>query len=366
MNFTDISIKNLRPKARRYVIWQDNGNSFGVRVSPKGRKSFITVYRYKGKQHLITHGIYPKISLAQAKRAHAETLARVDKGIDPGKKRYEAKTAPTVEELADEYLRKWAIPRKRTWKNDEYILVRIVLPVWGKSKAKDITRRDVNILLDSIMDRGSPIMANRTLAIIRKMFNFAVSQDILEIAPTTSVKAPAPEKRRDRVLTESEIKAFWLELDKLKPLMRGAFQFLLLTAQRSGELTGAEWIDIHGDWWIIPGSKTKNGSSHRVPLSSPVMSILTQLDLNDGRLFPIQTRSLSRVLRQHQMDFSPHDLRRTAASHMTSLGVPRLTVAKILNHVETGVTAVYDRHSYDTEKRQALELWGQRVMEIVK
>ena len=113
-----------------------------------------------------------------------------------------------------EYLDKWAKPHKRTWQEDKRILEKDVIPAWGRRKAKNITRRDVIRLIDGIVDRGSPIVANRTLEIIRKMFNFAVEQDIIETSPCVGVRAPGKETQRDRILTESEIRNFWNVLDR--------------------------------------------------------------------------------------------------------------------------------------------------------
>ncbi len=380
MKFTDRGIRHLKSKDKRYIEWKDGGNGFGLRISPQGRKTFITIYNFGGKSRMLSHGVYPQMSLAEATRAHAQALEKIDNGIDPGREIVHARRAPTVEDLANEYMEKWAKPRKRTWREDQRILGKDVLPSWGNRKARDITRRDVIVLLDRIVSRGSPIAANRTLAVIRRMFNFAVSQDILGTTPVTLIKAPSPENRRDRVLSLDEVKTFWLALDELTPLMRGVFKLQLLTAQRPGEVVKAEWGEIQGDWWIIPKHKAKNTLSHRVPLSPHVMGVLNEIKANSGEsrwLFPspqgdkpIHPDSLPRVISRNRdifaiEHFTPHDLRRTAASHMTSMGISRLVVSKILNHAESGITAVYDRHSYDAEKRQALDGWGRKIESIV-
>lgn len=157
--------------------------------------------------------------LAEAHRLYAEAREMVTQGIDPGAKavaeRKEDRKAPTVADLTAEYLEKWAKPRKRSWMVDKRIIEKDVLPDWGRRKAKDITRRDIIRLLDGVAERGG-VMANRTLAVIRKMFNFAVSRDIVPTSPCTAVQAPAPENRRDRVLTAEEIKAFWQGLGKTR------------------------------------------------------------------------------------------------------------------------------------------------------
>ena len=139
------------------------------------------------------------------------------------------------------------------------------------------------------------------------------------------------------------------------------------------------WDQIDGEWWTIPSEVAKNGLTHRVPLSPQSLRVLDRLrpitvhqpwvfesPRKPGQPLRAVRKAAERLTAATGVDFLPYDLRRTAASHMTSLGVSRLVVAKVLNHVESGVTAVYDRHSYDAEKRAALETWGGRVNEMVE
>jgi integrase len=157
------------------------------------------------------------------------------------------------------------------------------------------------------------------------------------------------------------------------------FKLSLLTAQRGGEVRAMRWVDVDLEtrWWTIPAEVAKNGLAHRVPLSHAAHELLLPLQATAASpwVFPsprlphrpvknVHTPA-GRLEAQSGVAFVPHDLRRTAASHMTSMGIPRLVVAKILNHSEPGVTRVYDRHSYDAEKRQALEAWGRKVLALV-
>lgn len=386
MKFTDKKIQNLKPKAQRYEEWE--GNGFGVRVTPRGVKSFVYLYRFEGKPRRLTLGTYPSMTLADAHQAHAEAVKKLEQGIDPGAvtvaERREERKAPTVAALADEYLEKWAKPRKRSWKEDHRILQKDILPAWGRRKVGEITRRDIIGLLDDIVDRGAPIMANRSLALCRRMFNFAVSRDIVPVSPCLAVRAPAPEQRRDRVLTTDEIRALWhgLEGAKMAEGTKFALKLQLVTAQRKVEIVSATWeeIDFTDKWWTISPEKAKNKMAHRVPLSPLALELLQaakNLVGNSPWIFPspqtdrhITPESVDHALRRHGLEhlgftFWVHDLRRSAASHMTGMGISRLVVSKILNHVERGVTAVYDRHSYDKEKRQALETWGRKLREII-
>jgi integrase len=244
-------------------------------------------------------------------------------------------------------------------------------------KAKDITRRDIVAMLDEIVSRGAPIQANRTLEIVRKLFNWALARDLLAVNPCYRVSKPSTENRSDRVLTEEEIGVVWQALAAEAPLTGATFKLRLLTAQRGAEVLAMRWDHISNGWWTIPAEIAKNGLAHRVPLSAPVRVLLDEIrPLGNGSewVFPSANgddhrvaihKAHNRIRCRSGVSFVPHDLRRTAASHMTSIGISRIVVAKILNHAEPGVTAVYDRHSYDSEKRAALTAWGARLEEII-
>lgn len=390
MKFTDKHIKHLPLKAERYDMREANGKGFMIRVFPSGQKSWGFIYHFEGRKRRITFGNYPELTLAEARRMHSQALNLLANGTDPGAAkqhdRAEARTSLTVNDLITEYMEKWAKLRKRSWKEDLRILEKDVVPLWGKFKAKAVTRRDVNALLDDIVGRGSPIIANRTLAVIRRMFNFALERDIVEMNPCYRVKAPSKENRRERLLSLEEIKRFWQGLDNasMSDLTKLVLKLQLVTAQRKGEIIAAEWseMDLNTGWWTIPGHKAKNGNPHRVPLSKLSLALLEQLKRLVGEsvwLFPspkgdthMTGDAIDHALRKNLKhfdgveNFTPHDLRRTAASHMTALGISRLVVSKILNHTENSVTAIYDRHSYDVEKRQALDRWANELTLVTR
>jgi integrase len=412
MKLTDRTIKALKPKPARYEVWADGNAGFGMRVSPAGRKSWIYLYRFEGKSRRMTLGTYPAVGLASAHVKHAQAKELLEKGDDPGslhvEKRRAERQAETVQTLADEYLEKWARPRKRSAGEDERILNKDVIPTWGKRKARSITRRDVILLLDGIVDRGSPIQANRTLAVVRKMFNFAISRDIVGATPVAMVKAPARENQRDRVLSAEEIRIFWNGLDQapMSAAVKLLLKLQLATAQRKGELVGAALSEFDFDEgvWTISAARVKNRIAHRVPLSPLTLELIEEardvakqaeiarvekLPGVEPRepewLFPsphgngpIKPKTVNNALQIamepikkgkapaiNLRNVTPHDLRRTAASNMAALGINRLVISKILNHVESSVTSIYDRHGYDAEKRHALESWAAHLQGIL-
>ena len=362
------------------------------------------MYRFAGKARRMTLGTYSAVSLASAHVKHANAKELLAKGADPGalhvEKRQAERQAETVTDIAEEYLEKWARPRKRSAGEDERILRKDVLPVWGKRKAKDIRRRDVILLLDTIVERGAPIAANRTLGVIRRMFNFAISRDLLNTTPVAMVKPPAKENQRERVLSPEEMRVFWKGLDEgpISPGICLALKLQLVAAQRKGELIGAALseFDLEEEKvWIIPPERAKNGKTHRVPLSPLAISLIEDARaLADGSewLFPspkgdipVKPQAVNQALYRACLPIAerpkaarlsnkptigltgivPHDLRRTAASGMAALGINRLVISKILNHVESSVTSIYDRHGYNAEKRHALESWANHLESIL-
>ncbi len=400
MRFTDRFVATLKKPEERKLIWEEGEHgkgTLGLRLSPAGSKSWVYMYLdpRTHRSRMATLGRYPDMSVTQAHEAYIHAVKMVENGQDPGQKiveaKEEARKAPQVEDLAEEYLERWAKPNKRSWKEDARMLEHDVLPAWRGIKIKEITRRDVIKLLDNIVARGSPIAANRTLAMVRRMFNFAVERALLDFSPVQGIKAPAHERRKDRVLSEKEISVVWNALWNDNPQIgmdepvRLAILFQLATACRMNESVQLEWEEIEGDWWTLPAIRAKGKHLYRVPLSKTAMRVLERSrDGMGGEIYPFASRrgrqsgdekpmgetaishAIRRVLPVLNTDpFTSHDLRRTAATHMAAAGVPRLVISKILNHADHEVTAIYDRHSYDKEKREAMDIWSEKLEKIV-
>jgi integrase len=189
-------------------------------------------------------------------------------------------------------------------------------------------------------------------------------------------------------LSEDEIKTFWKALDDLpiEVATKLVLKLALVTGQRLDEIAGVSLkeIDFKRAVWTIPGERTKNGLTHTVPLSFLALSLLRDAKKRvspEGYLFPsgkegrLRRRSVSRALLRNSDDlkikkFTPHDLRRTVASQMAALGIDRVVTGKVLNHAsvdrDTVTGMIYDRHSYDGEKRRAMDRWAGRLLEIVE
>jgi integrase len=380
VKFTARTVDALTPiPGRRVEYFDADLPGLALRVTASGVKTWSVLYRHRGRVRRLTLGTVKVLSLASAReRARAELLKARD-GADPAADKRQARAAETIAELVTAYIEQYAKRKKRSWREDDRMLRAEVLPAWKARAIADITRRDVRVLLEAIAERGAPIMANRVLAVIRKMFNFAIDQELVAGNPAARLGRPGTEQSRDRVLTDAELRAFWSEASAMPPAMAAFYQLRLVTAQRGAEVGTMRWGDLDlegadGAWWTIPKERAKNKLAHRVPLSAAAVQLLLTLRPPTAPAPEAFVLAGARGRRQRTeavagfslANFTPHDLRRTAATRMTGGGISRLTVSKILNHVERGVTAVYDRHSYDAEKRAALDWWAVRLRGILE
>lgn len=419
MVFTDIFVRNLKPEGKKII--RSEGNGFTLRVMPSGVKSFLYIYSIDGRRREMSLCTYdPKFadekgrgSLAVARDMFEEARRKVRNGIDPLEEQEQAaqeqRLAPTVKKLVSEYLEKHAKANKKSWLEDQRCLEKEVIPLWGNRKAKDIRKRDVIDLLDGIVKRGSPVMANNTFEKVRKMFNFAVEKDILEHSPCFGVKKPTKTDHKDRVLSDAELVTFWTGLDRaaMSAEIRRALKLILVTAQRPGEVIGIHSDEIDGNWWTIPSERSKNGRTHRVFLTSTALELIGE---KQGYIFesprpikvegqedmpkPMDVNAVAYAVRRNVEEpkkdtgkknavnekqaedeetgkklimeaWTPHDLRRTAATNMSALGHSDEVIDAVLNHVKKGVIAIYNRHHYDREKQIALESWERKLTGII-
>jgi integrase len=365
-------------------------------------------------------GGYPEVTLEAARARFEEARMTVKSGRDPMvEQEAEAQarqSAPTVKDLCDEYIERHAKRFKKAWPEDQRILKVDVIPAWGDRKAAAVVKRDVLNLLEGIIDRGAPGMANNTFQVIRKMFNFAVERDILPFSPCNGLKLPSPKHSRDRVLSEREIATFWHNLDDcaISNGVKTALKLVLVTAQRPGEVIGLHTSEISDGWWNIPAERAKNGKAHRVPLPARATELIEQatveiksaleIPLNQeysGFIFPVPRRNKDRSMDGHSMSiaiarnlawpvtdpqgkplfnakgepatenrigvekFTPHDLRRTAATRMAESGEMDEVIDAILNHAKQGIIKVYNQYRYDKEKQAALDSWGRKLHSII-
>lgn len=407
---TETLLKNLqkRPPSKQTFYSEPGRKGFMLRHHPGGEMAFLVRYKIAGKEHWVTLGSWPALSIVAAHEEHLEIRKQLANGLDPKvererhrieRQRQEEMRKVTEAVTVRNVIAEWAwhhARRHRKRPREAIRLLRVHLlqaPVKDKP-ASDITKRDLVLIIDKILARGSTVMANRVRDLTAQVFNFAAMRDLIPSSPAAGLlkKPGGQEQAKERSLNRDEIRQFWRGLDdgkaKISLPIRLALKLILVTAQRPGEVAQAKLsdIDVAQRLWRIGDNKSER--PHTVPLTDLAIEIIDDLrKLANGRPYllpsvhstlkpaePISERALSRALRNNRVDeklfgcepFTPHDLRRTAATHMTTLGIQRLHVGKVLNHSEGGdITAVYDRYGYWDEKQRALATWEAELRSII-
>ena len=412
VNLTARSVENWKPNpAKRQEVPDGLCQGLYLLVTERGAKSWTLRYRHEGKPRKYTLGPYPALPLAEARSIARDKLLAIAKGADPASERADAAEAEKAVREADERARRdrfetvagiffdrYLKPNNRSADESKRIIDRILIPAWGPRQLPDIGRRDVIELLDGIVDRGSPIMANRTLALVRKLLNWAIERGITEANPAAGISAPGKEKSRDRVLTDEELAEVLIASEALGWPFGPVVRLLVLTAQRRDEVASMRWseIDFEKAVWTIAANVAKNGKAHEVPLAPAVLSLLGaiprvgdlvfsttgrtavsgfskakgKLDtkIMAARLQTIKDSGADPATVQPIGEWRFHDLRRTAASGMAGLGIAPHVIDRALNHISgtiRGVAAVYNRHDYFEERRKALEAWSNFVTSLM-
>lgn len=393
---TDKGIAAMRaPAAGRLEVFDTVRTGLCFRVTANKARSWSHVYRFNGELRRDTIGGYPKFGLAEARALARDAQEAVGRGDDPRtlKAAVEATeaqmAADTVTAIGERFIAKHAAQRR--WGELERVMRRDVMPAWGSRPVADIGRRDVIDLVDGIVGRGSPIQANRTLVVLKIFFGWCVDRDIIAADPTARVKKPTKEAPRERILTAPEIAAFWHACDAIGEPFGPLFKLLLLTAQRKSEIAHLEWPEIDADSKRIEiaGAKYKTGRPHAVPLSEAAAAILAKQSKIDGCSYVFSTTGKTPVsgfskakgemdaaMLAHLRKGAPetdkvmlpgwriHDLRRTARSGLSQLGIRPDIGERVLGHVIGGVAGVYDRHTYEPEMRHALDRWAAHLQDI--
>lgn len=423
---TDETVQRLKAEKGERVDYFDTFRpGFGLRVSgatpknPEGRKTWMLFYRFGGKQHRLTFEPgYPALTLKDARDRAGAALDLIAKGIDPAQHKAEVKAEnarkrDTFETVVDQFIKRQLEGKNRAPRYIEETRRNFnnhVLPRWKDMDIKAITRRDVIELLDKIVDEGSdikdkdgkkkhidggPIAANRVLAGVRALFNWAMRRGIIKNTPASLVERPGKETRREHVLTADELRAIWPTTEALGTPINQFLRALILLGQRREETAGMRWadLDFEAKTWTIPAELTKAGRVHVVPLPPAVVDMLKAMPrktfINADKkaessryVFTVGGKAsisnysaikarldakITATLKEADADAKPlapwtvHDLRRTAATEMGRLGVSRFIIGKVLNHSDRSVTGIYDRHSYLAEKRNAMETWASYV-----
>ena len=260
---TAAAVDRLKPPKSGQVEHFDTGfPGLALRVSYGGGRSWVYFFRADGRQRRLTLGVYPAMSLAEAREAWRTARAAVDRGDDPAAAKAEAKRREpdTVRSVGELFITRYAKPRNRTADEVARMFELHLYPALGKRRIETVTRRDILDLLDAVETKASAARANRVLANVRRLFSWAMERGIIEASPVANVKAPGQERSRDRVLSEDELRAFLRACERLGEPFGPLFRLLLLTGQRRDEVASAPWAEFNlpGAIWRVPAARTKN------------------------------------------------------------------------------------------------------------
>ena len=416
------------PEGTRLHLWDDVVKGFGVMVTDKGVRSYILQYRIGGRgspTRRVTIGKHGSPWTAQKAEARAkELLEQVRRKVDPfdaeraaveadKARKAEAQASSIITErlgfstFADRFVDKYAkVNQPRSWKETEGIINRDLKPKFLERPLTQITDADIVELIDDVGERGaSPALkAYKTL---RMIFGYACDKERRHMPPSKSpmlgIKPPSKAGKRDRTLTDDELRLVWMAAGEMGWPFGPIVRLLILTGQRRDEVGGLVWseVDKGKRHWLLPGERSKNGLANLVPLAPTPFAIIADLPViksDAGLVFTttgetavsgfskVKARLDASMLVLMQREaieagaskddaaklkvapWTLHDLRRTLATGCQRLGFATEVTEAVINHVSgtrAGIVGVYQTYRYEAEKRAALEAWGRHVDQVV-
>ena len=384
IRLTKSAIDALPTPSSDLVYWDVGFPGFGVKVTPKGRKVFVVLYRTGGagsKLRKYTIGPYGRVTLHQARVAAQRVFAAKVEGRDPAAEKREAKrrvVADRVEGLLESFIAQ-RLSQNRSAGEVARLLRREVGQAWTGKSIHEISKRDVVDVISAVEQRGAPVAANKTLKSIKTFLRWCVGRAVLDQSPAEGVPLPTKEVARDRVLDDHELAQVIIAARNIGGPYGGIVELLALTGQRREEVAGLAWqeLDLQQRVWTIPKSRTKNAKAHAVHLSEQSIEVLRRAHRHGPLVFsmlgtkPFQEFSKAKSVLDQLSGVNGwrlHDLRRTCVSGMARLGVAPHVADKILNHLSgtiSGVAAVYQRHEFLAERQAALDLWGAHIGQLL-
>ena len=384
---TDTRVRNTRPGTRVRELADHSSPGLRLRISPMGRKTWFYRYRDRSDGRLVkvTVGHYPAMTLADARTRWLELSRSGDPRAQVAAEKAQVAPAPaapaiTIRELVRAYTRHVSKPGTpgflRSWKQAARALDRTLVARHGARPARDLTRGDVRELLEFLCQRGKPVAANRLLANIRVLFNWAILQDHVESNPCALLRA-TPEHPRDRTLSDVELRTLLTQLPDtdLTRQEQDLVTFILATGVRVSEACNATWSELNLEQgeWRIPAARCKNGRGHTVYLSDLVTEILERQPQGGELVWPhpsgdgaVRSNTLGHRLRGALPvlgleAFTLHDLRRSMASWLGNAEVDYRTIERVLNHTLPRLERTYNTARYAEQVRAAWQAWGRHL-----
>lgn len=359
IKLTTKTIEQLEVKEKAYTVWDSEIRGFGIRVWASGSKVFTFKYEQRCKQHWITLGKFGELTFEQAKKKALKLRLQVTDGQKPGEEAQATRKALTVSELCDRFIAEHVDVKTKASTAREYrrTIERDIRPALGDLKVREVSPKDLHALHHKLS--SAPIQANRTLAVASKMFKLAELWGLRSqnTNPCQLIQR-MPEKRRERFLSESELKHIGSAFDELEAAGEidlfacAALRMLILTGARLGEITGLQWsmVDLENGFLRLPDSKT---GAKVIFLNPPAISVLGDLPqiLGNPFVFPGEaegqhitnlSKSWDRIKgKAHLSGVRIHDLRHTFASIAAKSGLSLQIVGALLGHAHPSTTKRY-------------------------
>jgi integrase len=408
--FTDRWIKSLKTNSAQVEYTDDAFKGRGALVlivSGSGKKTFYHRYMVERRRKRDLLGTYPSLSLTKARETAISNVTKLTEGIDPAEVKRIYRTAETFGELAELYFERnegklspWTIKNYRNMYNCD------LKERWHNRKARNIKKSDIIDVLEHICyERKAPFKCNRTHELIRRIFNFAISRDVLEYNPVQGLEKLGREQPGERLFSKDEIRIFWQATENQLAHVRCLFRLLLLTGQRPGEIKGIKWDHLDGDILTIPSENSKNRRRHRIHLTETALQEIEAMEeLSGSREYVFSLDDRDVPLKEHTKahwammeamelldggdpyqgvkvnpkaktkprpkpdrisSWTVRDIRRTVQTRMAEAGIRPDVIDRVLNHNVAGVRRHYDHYSYFPEIRSALIRWERELLKIV-
>jgi integrase len=379
IRMTKNAIDALEPSTKDTMYWDTGLPGFGLKVTPKGRKVFVALYRTKGggsRLRKYTIGRYGSVTLHQARGAAQRIFADRLDGRDPAAEKLEARrrhVVDRVDDLVETFIAEH-VAKLRSGAPVARLLRQEFLPQCGSRSVHDLKRRDIREIVFAMAARRTTYSGHKLLKAIKRFFSWCLGRAILEVSPALGIASPGKSNARDRVLSDDELREVLRGARQLGGAFGDIVEFLALTGQRREEVAQMTWeeLDLNRRIWVLPSSRAKNNKPHIIHLSDAAMHVLARREHVGPYVFSSTQFSFQRSGEyKSRLDaicgvskWQLHDLRRTCVSGMAALGIAPHVADKILNHQSgtiSGVAAVYQRHEFLAERKEALDRWGNHV-----
>jgi integrase len=372
---------HCRPGDRETLFWDASCRGFGLRALSSGRRTWIFQYRDEHKRtRRIALGDVSAVGLDAARQAARQHAANVTRGANPSAERKSKRSAPSVLEVIEAYLRHAKLrQRARSYEETERHLLKHAAPM-HHDRAEAVRRADITRLLDRVSEIAGPFAANRVRASLSALWSWGLRAGLIdcESNPVT-LTLRHPEKARERTLADTELNAIWAATEGGGDYAR-IVRLCLLTGCRRDEIGGLRWDEVLPDRLLIGAERMKAGSTHEVPLLPAITAALPERsEQAEGSVFGrhgtgFSGWSKSKAQLDHKLAkagvkmtrWTLHDLRRTLSTRLHDAGIEPLVIEALLAHKQQGIAAVYNRASFREAKRSALTRWHQIVKAILE